>query len=81
MKKPKKKKTVNPEDGIKYTVCGEWFPESFPARRSLRWARGEEDPLTTEIRLFCSCERWAFNRLQEGRSREELKKKARRYSA
>ncbi|SHF67283.1 transposase, IS605 OrfB family, central region, partial [Desulfofundulus australicus DSM 11792] len=74
MKKPKKKKTVNPEDGIKYTVCGEWFPESFPARRSLRWARGEEDPLTTEIRLFCSCERWAFNRLQEGRSREELKK-------
>ena len=74
MKKPKKKKTVNPEDGIKYTACGEWFPENFPARRSLRWARGEEDPLTTEIRLFCSCERWAFNRLQEGRSREELKK-------
>ncbi|MDN5347175.1 MAG: hypothetical protein PWP65_739 [Clostridia bacterium] len=35
---------------------------------------GEEDPLATEMRLFCSCERWAFNRLLEGRSREELKK-------
>ncbi|AEG13886.1 transposase, IS605 OrfB family [Desulfofundulus kuznetsovii DSM 6115] len=74
MKKPKKKATINPDESIKYTVCGEWFPESFPARRSLRWGRGGEDPLATEMRLFCSCQRWAFNRLQEGRSREELKR-------
>jgi predicted transposase len=29
------------------------------------------------MRLFCSCERWAFNRLLEGCSREELKKEGR----
>ncbi|SHF03701.1 transposase, IS605 OrfB family, central region, partial [Desulfofundulus australicus DSM 11792] len=74
MKKPKKKATINPDESIRYTVCGEWFPESFPARRSLRWGRGGEDPLATEMRLFCSCQRWAFNRLQEGCSREELKR-------
>ncbi|RKO65809.1 IS200/IS605 family accessory protein TnpB-related protein [Desulfofundulus salinus] len=74
MRKPKIKKTVNPENGIKYTVCGEFFPEVYPAFRFQKWGRGDEGPLATEMRLFCSCERWAFNRLQEGRSREELKK-------
>ncbi|WP_027718489.1 IS200/IS605 family element transposase accessory protein TnpB [Desulfovirgula thermocuniculi] len=57
------------------TVCGEFFPESYPAFRSSRWSRGEEDPLVTEMRLFCSCVRWAFNRLLEGVSRDEIKKR------
>ncbi|MDN5347121.1 MAG: hypothetical protein PWP65_685 [Clostridia bacterium] len=56
------------------TVCGEFFPESYPAFRSARWGRGEEDPLATEMRLFCACQRWAFNRLLEGFSRDEIKK-------
>ncbi|HHY38620.1 MAG TPA: transposase [Clostridia bacterium] len=73
MKKPKKK-PINPADSIKYTVCGEFFPEVYPALRSQKWSRRTEDPLDTEMRLFCSCTRWAFNRLLEGRSREELKK-------
>jgi len=74
MKKPKKKKTINPAEGVKYTVCGEWFPEVYPASPSQKWSRGEENPLGTEMRLFSACERWAFNRLLEGRSREELKR-------
>ncbi|MBE3587843.1 MAG: transposase [Thermoanaerobacteraceae bacterium] len=74
MGKPKKKKAINPIEGIKYTICGEWFPDVYPALRSLKWSRGDEDPLDTEMRLFCSCTRRAFNRLLEGRSREELKK-------
>ncbi|ACX52269.1 transposase, IS605 OrfB family [Ammonifex degensii KC4] len=57
------------------TVCGEFFPEVYPAFRSARWARGEEDPLETEMRLFCACERWAYNRLLEGVSRDEIKKR------
>jgi len=69
-----KKKNIELSDGLKYTVCGEWFPETYPALRSKRWKRGKEDPLSTEMRLFCACERWAFNRLLEGRWREELKK-------
>jgi len=73
MKKPKKK-PINPEEGIKYTVCGEWFPETYPVRYSEKWAKGTEDPLATEMRLYCACTRWAFNRLLEGDSREELKK-------
>ncbi|MEW6107072.1 MAG: IS200/IS605 family accessory protein TnpB-related protein, partial [Bacillota bacterium] len=74
MKKPKKRKPTNPEEGIKYTVCGEWFPETCPARGDERTGRGEEDALDTEMRLFCACTRWAFNRLLEGNSREEIKK-------
>ena len=74
MGKPKKKKAINPIEGIKYTICGEWFPDVYPALRSLKWSRGDEDPLDTEMRLFCSCTRRVFNRLLEGRSREELKK-------
>ncbi|NHM27976.1 IS200/IS605 family element transposase accessory protein TnpB [Desulfofundulus sp. TPOSR] len=74
MTKPKIKKTVNPEDGLKYTVCGEFFPEVYPDIRSQKWGRGDEDPLTTEMRLFCACTRWAFNRILEGRFRKELKK-------
>lgn len=31
-------------------------------------------PLATEMRLFCSCERWVFNRILEKCTREELKK-------
>jgi IS605 OrfB family transposase len=56
------------------TVCGEFFPEVYPAFRSQKWSRGEEDPLETEMRLFCACQRWAFNRLLEGASRDEIKK-------
>ncbi|ACX51242.1 transposase, IS605 OrfB family [Ammonifex degensii KC4] len=57
------------------TVCGEFFPEVYPAFRSAKWSRGEEDPLETEMRLFCACERWAYNRLLEGTSRDEIKKR------
>jgi len=57
------------------TVCGEWFPEVYPAGRSRKWSRGDEDPVRTEMRLFCACERWAFNRLAEGLSRDEIKKR------
>jgi len=70
----KKQKKSSPDNGISYTVCGEFFPEVYPAFRSGKWSRGMEDPLTAEMRLFCSCERWAFNRLQEDNSRQELKK-------
>lgn len=62
------------KDKFSITVCGEFFPEVFPASRSSRWSRGEEDPLVTEMRLFCACTRWAFNRLLEGTSRDEVKK-------
>lgn len=77
MKKRRKneKKKIEPGDGLKYTVCGEWFPETYPAYRSKKWSRGGEDQLSTEMRLFSACTRWAFNRLQEGFSREELKQK------
>ncbi|MCF6097360.1 IS200/IS605 family accessory protein TnpB-related protein, partial [Thermovorax subterraneus] len=67
---PKKHK----KDKFSMTVCGEFFPEVYPAFRSQKWSRGEEDPLETEMRLFCACQRWAFNRLLEGASRDEIKK-------
>ncbi|ADG05053.1 transposase, IS605 OrfB family [Kyrpidia tusciae DSM 2912] len=57
------------------TICGEWFPETGGLPRSEAWARGEETALETEMRLFGSCMRWAFGRLQEGMSREEIKKR------
>lgn len=69
---PKKRK----RDRFSFTVCGEFFPESYPAFRSPRWSRGEEDPLETEMRLFCACRRWAFRRLLQGTSRDEVKKLA-----
>lgn len=56
------------------TVCGEFFPETYPAFRSKKWSRGGEDPLVTEMRLFCASQRWAFNRLLEGIFRDEVKK-------
>ena len=56
------------------TITGEFFPETFPAFRSPRWSRGDEDPTATGMRLFCACMRWAFNRLLEGVSRDEIKK-------
>ncbi|MGB9868054.1 MAG: IS200/IS605 family accessory protein TnpB-related protein [Bacillota bacterium] len=62
------------KDEYSFTVCGEFFPEVYPAYRSCKWSRGEEDPLETEMRLFCACMRWAFNRLLEGASRDEVKK-------
>ena len=67
---PKKKTNNEP----KFTIQGEWFPEIYPAFRAQKWSRSNEDPLTTEMRLFCSCQRWAFNRLLEGSAREDLKK-------
>jgi IS605 OrfB family transposase len=74
-KRERNKKKLNDIDNrISCTVCGEFFPEIYPAFRSQKWSRGMEDPLDTEMRLFCSCARWAFNRLQEDKSREELKK-------
>ncbi len=48
---------------LRRVVCG-----SLPCL-----SRGDEDPLSTEMRLLYACERWAFNRLLEGHSREELK--------
>ncbi|NSW82734.1 MAG: transposase [Syntrophothermus sp.] len=72
--KKRKKELINPKSGMRYTVCGEFFPEVYPAFRAERWSRGEETPLDTEMRLFGACMRWAFNRLQEGYTREELKK-------
>ncbi len=57
------------------TICGEFFPQVYPPCQPSRWSRGEEDPLDTEMRLFCSCLRWAFNRLLEGVSRDEIKKR------
>ncbi|NSW84595.1 MAG: transposase, partial [Syntrophothermus sp.] len=70
----RKKQLNNLKNGMKYTVCGEFFPEVYPAFRAERWSRGEETPLDTEMRLFGACMRWAFNRVQEGHTREELKK-------
>ena len=46
-----------------FTVQGEWFPET-------------ETSLKAEMRLFCSCMRWVFNKLLEGKTRNELKKQA-----
>ena len=68
----KQKTTGNSEHNLKYTVQGEWFPE-------ITLSGGEktkpgETVLDTEMRLFCACTRWAFNRLLEGYSRKELKK-------
>lgn len=40
----------------------------------MNWSKGTEDPLATEMRLYCACIRWAFNRLLEGKTREALKK-------
>jgi len=74
-KRKNKKKSSSPASGISYTVCGEFFPEVYPAFRFQKWSCGMEGPLGTEMRLFCSCERWAFNRLLEGASREEVKKR------
>ncbi|HAA90157.1 MAG: IS605-like transposase [Thermoanaerobacterales bacterium 50_218] len=62
------------KDKFSMTVCGEFFPEVYPAFRSKKRGRGEEDPLETEMRLFCACQRWAFNRLLEGTPRGEIKK-------
>lgn len=74
MKNQTKKQNNNSTKNLTFTVCGEFFPEIYPAFRPSKWSRGDEDSLAAEMRLFCSCERWAFNRLQENNSREELKK-------
>jgi len=74
-KNPQEQKAkARDNEGAKFAGQGEWFPENYPSERSPKWARGEEDPLATEMRLFGACTRWAFNRLQEGYSRQELKK-------
>ncbi len=70
---PRKKHNYENEEP-EFTVQGEWFPEVYPASCSQKWSRGREDPLATEMRLFCSCMRWSFNRLLEGETREKLKK-------
>lgn len=75
MKKPKakksKKKTANPDQGLAYTLSGEWFPETYPVLRSKKWTRGDEDLLRTEIRLFGAAERWAFRGRQIQSERSE----------
>ena len=67
-----KNKQPSINGGIKFTVCGEWFPD--PLLEFDPKCREGETPVDTEARLFCACERWAFNRLLEGKTREELKK-------
>jgi IS605 OrfB family transposase len=63
-----------PKRKLVVTITGEFFPETFPAFRSPRRSRGDEDPMATEMRLFSACMRWAFNRLLEGVSRDDIKK-------
>ncbi len=59
---------------ITYTVQGEWYPEiTLPGGEK---TRPGETVIDTEMRLFCACTRWAFNRLLEGNSRKELKKES-----
>ncbi|HUW63417.1 MAG TPA: transposase [Spirochaetia bacterium] len=69
MKKRGKKKRSS-SDGIKFTVIGEWFQGPGPADRQCKEG---ETPVDTEARLSCACVRWSFNRLLEGKTREELK--------
>jgi len=61
------------QNEIPFTVVGEFFSETIP-EYSETWSLGNETPLETEMRLFSACVRWAFNRLQEGVSREAIKK-------
>jgi IS605 OrfB family transposase len=74
-KRERNKKKLNDTDNrISCTICGEWFPlfwDYYPDP----YGKEDETPLDTEMRLFCACTRWAFNRLQEDKSREELKRK------
>lgn len=70
--KKARKKRRQDDHKIKYTVCGEFFPD--PLGTPDPQCREGETPIDTEMRLFCACERWAFNRLLEGRTRVELKK-------
>jgi IS605 OrfB family transposase len=63
-----------PKRKLVITITGEFFPETFPAFRSPSRSRGHEDPMATEMRLFSACMRWAFNRLLEGVSRDDIKK-------
>ena len=44
-----------------FTIIGEFFPEVYPTFRSEKWTRGEEDPLTTEMRFFSACLRWSYS--------------------
>jgi len=69
--KKNKKKPIKPDDAIKYTVCGEWFPlflDYYPDP----YGKKDETPLDTEMRLFCACTRWAFNRILEGAKASEI---------
>ena len=66
-----KNKQPSVDGGIKFTVCAEFFPDS-PIVADAK-CREREKPLDTEARLFCACERWAFNRLLEGGTRVDLK--------
>ena len=59
------------DGGIKFTVCAEFFPD--PLIVADPKCRAGETPVDTEARLFCACERWAFNRLLEDATREALK--------
>jgi len=59
-RKNNKKKPINPDDGLRYTVCGEWFP-LFRDFCPDPCGKEDETPVDTEMRLFCSCTRWSFN--------------------
>jgi len=69
---PKKRE----KNEFNFTVCGELFPEVCSAFRSSKWGEGKEDPLVAEMRLFCACMRWAFNRLLEGASCDKINQEA-----
>jgi IS605 OrfB family transposase len=59
------------------TVQCEWFPDLPPADSMADpWRRGEENWLETEMRLFGSAVRWAFNRLVSGLTRAARNKPA-----
>ncbi|HUW63824.1 MAG TPA: transposase [Spirochaetia bacterium] len=68
-----KNKQSSISGGIKYTVCAEFFPDPLIAADPK--CREGETPVDTEARLFDACERWALNRLLEGKTREGLKKR------
>jgi len=70
--KKARKKQRQDDHKIKYTVCGEFFVD--PVDRPDPAGREGETLIDVEMRLFCACERWAFNQLLDGRTREELKR-------
>jgi predicted transposase len=59
---------------LTFTVTGEWFPEYIMPVTPKTKDISPQQAIDTEMRLFCSCMRWACNRLLENNTRKELKK-------